>query len=161
MSLASDSSNARGIPTRASSSTVSKLLTEHHCSATVVAMQIHDTDSLRIDSGVIATLIENSTHPDTLAALLDMSELPNHTDIHCIHHAPDSGHLRSISVPLKGSYHEKPTAKISVSRVAFAAARANQLEGLRRHEEAQHHCSDITVDGKRLVCINPAHLFKA
>lgn len=123
-------------------------------------MQIHDTDALRIDRSVIATLVENSTAPDLLAALLDTDDLPHHTDTPCIHHNPDSGKVRAIPVPLKGSYNEKSHALVSVARVAFAAARKNNLVGLRKHEEAQHTCSDVFVDGKRLVCINPAHLIR-
>lgn len=121
-------------------------------------MPIHDTDVLRIDRSVIDRLVYNSTHPDTLAALLDMSELPAPADIHCIHHAPETGKLRALPVPLKGSYHEKSHAYVSVARLAFAAARSNRLTGLRVHEDAKHLCSDVFVNGFRLVCINPAHL---
>lgn len=123
-------------------------------------MHIHDTDSLTISKSVIANLCGNSTDPNLLAALLDSHELPHHDAVHCIHHVPDNGKERAIAVPLKGSYNEKTHALVSVARVAFAACRKNNLQGLRKHEEAQHTCSEVRENGKRLVCINPAHLIK-
>lgn len=119
---------------------------------------ITDTDYLCIDRFVIAKLLDNASDANLLAALLDTTELPDAAQSPCIHHNPRVG---ALPVPLKGSYNRHAKAFVSVARLAFAAARCNRLTGLRAHEHAAHTCgADIYVDGRRLVCINPAHLVK-
>lgn len=122
-------------------------------------MIARDTDTFNhAHRGIRKTLLENCSDPDLLKVLLDSPmRLP---DTPCILYTRDDG-KRHVDYPERKTFKDGGFVLVSVSRAAFAIARQNSRDHLKRDEEALHSCG-VRGDNATGIgcCINPHHIHK-